>query len=104
MRTPWGKADLVTEIATGITAVSTPSHGGIHLSPERNAQVPQHYREFAAKWSKGWYDGSANKVGWYEEDCAAIAVILTFPEEFPERYRDPEEQDRLRDVLAHYME
>lgn len=81
--TPWGRADAIEQVADGITFYSTPSHGGYYLSPERNEQVPQRYRDFAAKWSKGYFDGSAKAYGWYEEDCAALAVVVTFPDLFP---------------------
>lgn len=74
--TPWGYADTVEDIAPGIKFVSTPSHGGFILSDERKAQVPEHYREYAASWSKGWGDN------YYEEDVAALAVLVTFPDVF----------------------
>jgi hypothetical protein len=61
--TPWGTADFVEVLAPGITSVSTPSHGGIHLSPERNAQVHPVWR---------------SDNGWYEEDCEANIVLITF--------------------------
>lgn len=77
MNTPWGKADFIEHLGEGVTVVGTPSHGGIKLSPARNAQVDPRYREFAAKWSHGWGDK------WYEEDCAALAVVVTFPQLFP---------------------
>jgi len=76
MLTPWGKATHTTEYDEGIVFYSTPGHGGFYLSEERNREVDPRYREFAAKWSKGWGDQ------WYEEDCAALAVVITFPEYF----------------------
>lgn len=75
--TPWGPAQEATELAPGVTVYSTAGHGGIHLSEERNALVKKKYRRFAALWSKGWGDA------WYEEDCAALAVVATYPELFP---------------------
>lgn len=67
-RTPWGSAQHAEQIAPGITAVSTAGHGGIKLSPERNAAV-------AVPWR--------TRSGWYEEDCEASIVAMTFPDEFP---------------------
>lgn len=84
MLTPWGHADHIEMVAEGVWFVSTPGHGGYRLSPERNAEVPVEGRRFAAAWSKGWFDGSAETVGWYEEDCAVWAVVKTFPDLFPE--------------------
>lgn len=93
--TPWGIADHVEQVAEGITFYSTPSHGGYHLSPERVADVPQRYRDYAAKWSKGHGDQ------WYEEDCAALAVVLTFPEHFPRAHSSLEQ---LRERMEDYCE
>jgi len=67
MKTPWGTSQLVKEVAPGIQEVSTGSHGGYKLDRKRNAQVPEVFRR---------------PGGWYEEDCEAAIVILTFPEVF----------------------
>ena len=93
--TPWGEADHREQIAEGIVRYGTPSHGGFHLSRERNQEVPTKYREFAAKWSKGWGDT------WYEEDCAALAVVVTFPEHFPNV--TDKDYEVLRGVLDDYV-
>ena len=61
---------------------STPSHGGYHLSPDRLASVASSHRAYAAKWSHGWGDA------WYEEDCAAAIVVVTFPQFFPKDARE----------------
>lgn len=65
--TPWGAAQGATVYAEGIVEYSTASHGGFHLSPERNAAVNPTLR------SEG---------GWYEEDCGWAAVAITFPDLF----------------------
>lgn len=67
MNTPWGKAQTRSRLAHGIVEVSTASHGGIHLSPTRNALVHE-----------AWRDGS----GWYEEDCLYNIVVISFPDLF----------------------
>ena len=92
--TPWGVAQDRERIAEGITFYSTPSHGGFHLSRERNAKVPERYRAYAAMWSHGWGDT------WYEEDCAALAVILTYPDYFPHVSLD--DLDKFRRLLEEY--
>lgn len=63
MRTPWGTAQTAEIIATGIGVVSTASHGGIKLSPARNAAVPKPLRR---------------EGGWYEEDCDALIPLYVF--------------------------
>lgn len=40
MYTPWGQSDKQSTLAEGIIEVSTPSHGGIRLSTERQKQLP----------------------------------------------------------------
>lgn len=69
-RTPtdqWGRINNRYEIATGITEVSCEGHGGVGLSAERNAAIPEPLR---------------NADGWYEEDCEYYIVAATFPAEF----------------------
>ena len=70
--TPWGAPDTQTVIAEGIIAVSTPSHGGIWISPERFAEMPEPLRKC-----------SFTKDNWFEEDCSWCAVALTWPKFFP---------------------
>ncbi len=67
-RTPWGQADWVTPILPGMDSVSTPGHGGVKLSKERNKMIPAPLR---------------NSSGWYEEDCEVNIVGYMFPEAFP---------------------
>jgi hypothetical protein len=52
-RTPWGEAQNAEHIAPGIVIVDTDGHGGVKLSPERNAAIPAPLR---------------NRSGWYNED------------------------------------
>ncbi|WP_352901276.1 hypothetical protein [Mesorhizobium sp. M1340] len=65
--TPWGTSQGATVYAEGVVAHSTASHGGFHLSAERNRKVQPMLRA----------DG-----GWYEEDCHWAAVAQAFPELF----------------------
>ena len=71
MQTPWGQSDFKTVIAEGITSYSTPSHGGIHLSAKRQAEMPDILRIDS---------------GWYEEDCDWCLVAITFPQYFIKEY------------------
>ena len=71
--TPWGEPQVVTEIAPGIVRFHTAGHGGIWLSPERNAQVPKRLRQ------ETWMEHGLR--GWYEEDSDAGIVALIFPAE-----------------------
>ena len=70
---PWGAPDTVYVIADGILDVSTPSHGGILLSYERNQQIPESCRSI---------DGA------YEEGCRWAIPFVIFKDEFCARYRD----------------
>jgi len=88
--TPWGKPDGIAEIADGITFYSTPSHGGFHLSADRLAKIDPRARACAAKWSHGFGES------WFEEDCAASAVVLAFPE-----YFKPLEVERAMVIANH---
>jgi len=78
-RSPWGVIISCEDVAPGVYYVSTASHGGIWLSPERLAIVPADYRAYAERWAHGW------GPGWFEEDVAASAVVATFPELFTRR-------------------
>lgn len=71
MRTPWGKADHVTDIGRGIKCVSTPGHGGYFVPAETRKQMPPAALQ---TWAG---------PGWYEEDCDWALVALSFPELFP---------------------
>lgn len=64
---PWGAVQSATEVAPGLWSVSTAGHGGLKLSRERNAAMPDYMR------SPG---------GWYEEDSQWSLVALVFPEPF----------------------
>lgn len=64
--TPWGAPHDATEFGPGVTFYSTPSHGGFHLAPEQDRQVPS-----ALKSDRYC------PTDWYEEDCewAVVAII-----------------------------
>lgn len=79
IETPWGIAQHVTEIAPGIVSYSTASHGGIHLSDERVAEMPEALRDFIP------FGGPQRGPGrWFEEDCGWSVVALAFPQFFTE--------------------
>jgi hypothetical protein len=61
---PWGAIQDKRELAPGIWQVSTAGHGGIKLSRERNAGMPDYMR---------------NEGGWYEEDCEWAKAAVVFP-------------------------
>lgn len=77
-RTPWGSAQYVSRPAPGIVSVGTAGHGGIKLSPERNAEIPAPLRK---------------RSGWYEEDTESNIVGMFHPEAFP-HYRNEEAADQ----------
>ena len=65
--TLWGSPDSAAQLLPGIWEVQTPSHGGIILSDERQAAMPEALR----------LDGTS-----YEEDVDWALVVLAFGHEF----------------------
>ena len=78
--TPWGQAEVIHPVTDGIAFVTTPSHGGYWLSPDRLAKVPNHWR--LARFRP------TSDSPWFEEDCDWCLVALTFPEHFPAEAAD----------------
>ncbi|MCL4068911.1 hypothetical protein M3484_20330 [Pseudomonas sp. GX19020] len=70
--TPWGASQCATLYAEGVVFHSTASHGGFHLSADRNRGVHATLR---------------NPAGWYEEDCVWAAVAQAWPDLFTGRER-----------------
>lgn len=71
---PWGAVQDSEVIADGIVYVSTASHGGIWVSADRLPRIQKVFQDYAEYWS-----GSCQ---WFEEDCAAQCVVVSFPEYF----------------------
>jgi hypothetical protein len=67
--TKWGAVDMITTLAPGMIFASTPSHGGIWLSQEREQQIPEEIRAIARAFSP---------EQWYEEDCDVVIPALWF--------------------------
>jgi len=66
--TPWGPLQSQSELAEGIVFVYTTSHGGIWLSPKRQAQMN--------------YDNNfLGSAEWWEEDCDWCIPFLFFAED-----------------------
>ncbi len=74
--TPWGNAQQIENIATGIRQVSSAGHGGIELSLERQRRL----RELFPTWRSPY-----SPDGWLEEDCDWALAALAFPECFDAR-------------------
>ena len=66
MQTPWGRADHAEMFLPGMGSVSTPGHGGVKLSAERNRLIPEDARR---------------PGGWYEEDCDCNIPFTVFLDE-----------------------
>jgi hypothetical protein len=73
---PWGKPDKAERIAEGIWFVSSPSHGGFHISKDRNAKVPMVVRAMTSRHGLGF-------SGWYEEDVDWTIVAIVHRDVFP---------------------
>lgn len=79
---PWGSCDHATELLPGLWTVSTPGHGGLFLSEERNQLIPDYMR---------------SESGWYEEDCEWAHAAAIFPHAFK-----PEAQAHIEPTLKHF--
>jgi hypothetical protein len=84
-QTPWGQSDSIEYYgADGLLFASTPSHGGFYVPNKLIGRIPLLQQGYACRWS-----GSRH---WFEEDCAAIAVLLAFPEYFADQVQPGMEQ------------
>jgi hypothetical protein len=87
--TPWGPSQHSEKLAPGIIQYSTAGHGGIHLSPTRNALVHSAWRR---------------ESGWYEEDLEWTIVAYHFPEAFPNReFQGNDLRTRVDQALRDWM-
>lgn len=84
--TPWGPAASIERLAPGIVAVTTASHGGFWLSPQRTRLMPPALMATGGVGAP--YEGAGGS-SWWEEDCAVALVVLAFPEVFPPEQADP---------------
>lgn len=64
-RSPWGKVHIERVLFTGIVAVTTSTHGGVHLDKKLNELIPPAFRRDS---------------GWYEQDCEWAIVAYYFPQ------------------------
>ena len=78
---PWGEVQTQSDPHPGISVVSTAGHGGIYVTPEVNAKIPEVFRM---------------DDGWYEEDVDWAIVHAAFPELFPDT------QDEAHRTLKDY--
>jgi len=65
---PWGRPDRVRALLPGIWWISTPSHGGFYVAPERMVEIPELCRStpYSAR-------------GYFEEDVDCLIVLRVFP-------------------------
>lgn len=84
-RTPWGKAQDVRELASGVWLVDTAGHGGIKLDRTRQRAIPEDARR---------------EGGWYEEDVDACIPLLALYPEIGSSVR--ESREGLTESLARY--
>lgn len=69
---PWGDIQTVRAIAHDLESVTTASHGGLWLGPERWMEVAREFPGFRP------YAGAP----WLEEDCDVTLAVLLWPELF----------------------
>ncbi len=84
MNSPWGVIDSVEKTPiSGVTFVSTPSHGGYRVTVNRAKEMRVCLLDLAIDYGSRYY--------WFEEDCNYVAVLLTWPEI---------DADRLPDIVT----
>jgi hypothetical protein len=83
MLTPWGQSDGQEKLAEGIVSYSTPSHGGLWLSPERQAQLPL------------GIDNFLHDTRWWEEDCDWVVPYILFQDDIEKHGRAYKFADNL---------
>lgn len=88
---PWGGIDLLTPLGPDAVNVSTPSHGGIWVSPDALARIPEAFRTTA--YSPG---------PWFEEDCD-WAIPYAFLG-LHEHETDPERRARYEQAARETLE
>lgn len=78
--TPWGAVQMLETYGDGesVVFVSTASHGGFWLSPERLADMPAGLKD---------HQTFCGSPCWFEEDCDALIVTLAFPDLFSDYMR-----------------
>lgn len=70
--TPWGAVQSAYQWADGLYILSTASHGGLWLSPDRVSELRSLFPEFTP--CAGW--------PWLEEDCDLSLAMLAWPDLF----------------------
>tara|TARA_Y100000310_G_scaffold339683_1_gene433122 strand:- start:1096 stop:1452 length:357 start_codon:yes stop_codon:yes gene_type:complete len=64
---PWGPITLATRKSQGIWFISTDSHGGFWLSPERREELPEEMKGTS-------FLNKSHGDEWWEEDCDAQRI------------------------------
>lgn len=93
MITPWGKSDGQQTLAEGIVSYTTPSHGGIWLSKERQEHIPAGIKNFLGDRT------------WWEEDCDWVVPYLIFQEDIRKHgtaYAFEKNLESAKIIAAHY--
>jgi len=90
-QSPWGAVQQERVLAPGIVQVHTAGHGGIWLSPERQAQLPE--------WARQIEGAYCPKPQWWEEDCEMSVPILVFYAEIGQHFHCSREALR-REIRA----
>lgn len=83
---PWGIIETLQHVCPGVLCVTTSTHGGYWIARALLPEIPAERRAYAARWSRGMGEQ------WYEEDCAAWAVVDAFADAFPVHMHAPARQ------------
>lgn len=91
---PWETIQHVRELAPGIIAVSTASHGGIWINSNRLNTMLKEFPELCRPTNFYPLGQRPSGYQWFEEDCEWARVALAFPTAFT-----PEHQYAARRTL-----
>lgn len=90
MQSPWGKIDYVEKTGvSGVSFVGTASHGGYRVTVNRARDMRTCLLDLAVDYGARYY--------WFEEDCAYVAVLLTWPQIAQAEYLP---EDRVPDSVV----
>ena len=90
---PWGNIVSCDEVAPGIYDITTPSHGGIYVSPELTDKIPPEIKPFAGDRS------------WWEENTDWAVPALVFEDEFRAYFGDGADEilDEAREKVSFFF-
>jgi hypothetical protein len=92
--TPWGIADDVKVVRSGVRWYSTPGHGGLAVSKGVAEKMLSDAARYAGSYANGYF--------WFEEDCQYAIPLYEHPEWQAGLFVYTFEKDRLLEIIKMY--